>query len=391
MTGKKTLGVMIGIVALIGLLSLALVGCGETTTTTASPETTVPASPETTTGAADEDNDATEGKKLVFAESNPIASNQHQMAFEHGKREMCKILGVDFVTADANITPAKQVADIETFIQQEVDGICSWTLDQGAATAIYKKAQDAGIPVVTENSPGDYVTATFVQEQNTSPLAQIDAAEWFSSVYPEGKIFIVGGEPVPYILYVADSMEKAAKAAGLEVLAHQNNMSDQAAGAQQIVQELLTKHPDVQAVWCFNDRSALGASAALRAVGKKIYNEASPEPDAVFVTGMNGTQEALEAVKAGIISATWAGQSEKVGAAEIELLYRIATDEIAKDKVPPVIICPYKRWDGTNIDEAPIPTQATFQIGVLDEFLTYTASQDAENYLNDFFEFLKNL
>ena len=75
--------------------------------------------------------------------------------------------------------------------------------DRGAATAVYKKAQEAGIPVVTENSPGDYVTSTFVQEQNTSPLAQEDAAEWFSSIYPGGKIFIIGGEPVPYILYVA--------------------------------------------------------------------------------------------------------------------------------------------------------------------------------------------
>lgn len=381
MTRTKALSAAIAIVALVGLLATVLTGCGGTATTTAA--TTATTAPATTATTA--------AQKLVFAESNPVASNQHQMAFEHGKREMCKIVGADFITADANITPAKQVADIETFIQQKVNGITSWTLDQGAATAVYKKAQDAGIPVVTENSPGDYVTATFVQEQNTSPLAQEDAAKWFASVYPGGKIFIVGGEPVPYILYVTANMEKAAKAAGLEVLARQDNMTDQASGAQQIVQELLTKYPDVQAVWCFNDRSALGASAALRAAGKKIYNAANPEAGAVFVTGMNGTQEALEAVKAGVLSATYAGQSEKVGAAEIELLYRIATGKIAKDKVPPVIICPFKRWDGTNVDQAPIPTQATFTEGVLDEFLTYTASQDAANYLNDFLEFLKNL
>jgi len=388
MTRRKVHGVSIAIVAIIGLLVAALAGCGGTTTTTAG--TTATTAPGATTTAG-ESTTTTAGQKLVFAESNPVASNQHQMAFEHGKREMCKIVGAEFITADANITPAKQVSDIETFIQQKVNGITSWTLDQGAATAVYKRAQDAGIPVVTENSPGDFVTATFVQEQNTSPLAQEDAAKWFASVYPGGKIFIVGGEPVPYILYVTDNMEKAAKAAGLEVLARQDNMTDQASGAQQIVQELLTKYPDVQAIWCFNDRSALGASAALRAAGKKVYNAAAPEEGAVFVTGMNGTQEALEAVTAGVMSATYAGQSEKVGAAEIELLYRIATGKIEKDKVPPVIICPYKRWDGTNVAEAPIPTQATFTEGVIDEFLTYTASQDAANYLNHYLDFLKNL
>ena len=72
-------------------------------------------------------------------------------------------------------------------------------------------------------------------------------------------------------------------------------------------------------------------------------------------------------MKAGIISATYAGQSEKVGAAEIELLYRIVTGKIAKDQVPPIIICPYKRWTART-NEAPIPTEATFTEGVIDEF-----------------------
>lgn len=384
---RKSTGASVGVVLLIILLVGLLAACGSTTTTApaSSDTSSTTASSDSTTGTTV----AVEG--LKFAESNPVASNQHQMAFEHGKRAMCELLGAEFITADANITPAKQVSDIETFIQQKVNGITSWTLDQGAATAVYKKAQDAGIPVVTENSPGDYVTATFVQEQNTSPKAQEDAAQWFASVYPGGKILIVGGEPVPYILYVTANMEKAAEAAGLEVLARQDNMTDQASGAQQIVQELLTKYPDVQAVWCFNDRSALGASAALRAAGKTIYNEADPQEGAVFVTGMNGTQEALEAVKAGVISATYAGQSEKVGAAEIELLYQIATGKIDKADVPPVIICPYKRWDGKNIDQAPIPTQAEIKEGSLDEFLTYTASQDAATYLDDFNAFLSSL
>jgi len=387
---RKSTSALVGIVFLTVLLMGLLAGCGNTTTT-ATPATsaTTASSTAASSEATTETTAATQNVK--FAESNPVASNQHQMAFEHGKRAMCELLDADFITADANITPAKQVSDIETFIQQKVNGITSWTLDQGASTAVYKKAQDAGIPVVTENSPGDFVTATFVQEQNTSPKAQEDAAEWIASVYPSGKILIVGGEPVPYILYVAANMERTAKAAGLEVLARQDNMTDQASGAQQIVQELLTKYPDVQAVWCFNDRTALGASAALRAAGKEIYNAAAPKEGAVFVTGMNGTQEALEAIQAGVISATYAGQSEKVGAAEVELLYRIATGKVNKADVPPVIICPYKRWDGSNVAQAPIPTRAEIKEGSLDEFLTYTSSQDAAHYLDDYNAFLSSL
>ena len=393
---RKPLGVILVVgIAIVLWAGLTIAGCGSSTTTTtaASTGTTASATTDTTaattgTTAAAQGGTTVTGTKYTFAESNPVASNQHQMAFSYGKSEMSKLVGATFITADANITPAKQVADIETFIQQKVDGISSWTLDQGAATAVYKKAQDAGIPVVTENSPGSYVTTVFAQEQNVTPKAQEDAAAWFSKVYPGGKILVIGGEPVPYILYVSHNMEVAAKAAGLTVLERQDNMQDDAAGSQKIVESLLTKYPDVQAIWCFNDRSALGASAALRAAGKKIYNEASPEAGAVIVTGMNGTQEAIDGVKAGVISATYSGDSELVGAAEIEMLYRIKTGEIAKDKIPTVVVCPYHRIDGSNVGQAVYPLQDKIQLNVLDKFLNYSTDPAA---INDFLAFVKTL
>ncbi|NCU33271.1 MAG: sugar ABC transporter substrate-binding protein, partial [Candidatus Moranbacteria bacterium] len=106
------------------------------------------------------------GQKFKFAESNPVGSNQHQMAFNYGKHQMCKILGAEFISADANLSASKQIADIDTFILQKVNGITSWTLDQGAATAVYQRANIRGIPLVTENSPGNFVNTVFVQEQN---------------------------------------------------------------------------------------------------------------------------------------------------------------------------------------------------------------------------------
>jgi ribose transport system substrate-binding protein len=326
--------------------------------------------------------------KLKFAESNPVASNQHQMAFNYGKQQMCKLVGADFISADANITPDKQIADIDTFIQQKVNGITSWTLDQGAATAVYQRAQAAGIPVVTENSPGDFVNTVFVQEQNVTRKAQEDAAKLFAAAKPGGKIFIVGGEPVPYILYVTRNMEIAAKEAGLNVLARQDNMTDQANGAHVIVQDLMTKYPDVDAIWCFNDRSAMGASAAVRAAGKKVYNLAKPKDGGILITGMNGTREALEAVAAGVLTATYGGQSELVGAAEIELLYRVASGKMAKKDMPKVIVCPYKRWDGTNINKVVYPLERKIQMGVLDQFINYSTDPAT---IDDFLKFVKQM
>ena len=323
-----------------------------------------------------------------FAESNPVASNQHQMAFNYGKKEMCKLVGAKFISADSNLSAGKQVADIDTFIMQKVNGITSWTLDQGAATAVYQRAQQAGIPVVTENSPGDFVSTVFVQEQNVTRKAQEDAAKLIAGVYPGAKILLVGGPPVPYILYVTRNMEITAKAAGLKVLGRQDNMTDQADGAQVIVQDLMTKFPDIDAIWCFNDRSALGASAVVRALGKKVYNIAKPKEGGIIVTGMNGTQEALEAVEAGVLTATYSGNSELVGAAEIELLYKVASGQMAKKDMPAVIVCPYKRYDGSNLKEAVYPLNRKIEKGIVDKFINYSTDPAT---IDDFLEFVKTL
>lgn len=372
---KKT---SIGFVAIITVLALAIValaGCGNGGTTT-----TAAGNGGTTTTAA--------GEVYKFAESNPVASNQHQMAFEYGKREMCKLLGAEFVSANAELSPDKQVSDIDTFIQMGVAGISSWTLDQGAATAVYQRAQDKGIPVVTENSPGDFVTTVFIQEQNVTRVAQEDAAKWFAELIPGAKIFIIGGPPVPYILYVTRNMEIAAEEADLTVLSRQDNLTDQADGAQVIVQDLLTAHPDVQAIWCFNDRSALGASAAVRGAGKTVWDASKPDEPGIIITGMNGTQEALEAIQAGVISATYEGQSEQVGAAQIELLHRIASGEMTGDEIPSVIVCPYRRWDGSNIADAIFPLQREIKLGILDEFMAYGTDPAT---MDDFLEFVRTL
>ena len=330
----------------------------------------------------------TAGDTYKFAESNPVASNQHMMAFNYGKQEMCKLVGAEFISADANLSASKQVADIDTFILQKVNGITSWTLDQGAANSVYKRVSDAGIPLVTENSPGDFINTVFVQEQYITHKAQKDAARLIAGIYPGAKILVVGGPPVPYILYVSHNMEIASRKAGLTVVGRQDNLTDQADGALVIVQDLLTKYPDVNAIWCYNDRSALGASAVVHNLGKKVYNIAKPKDGGVIITGMNGTQEALEAVKSGALTATYGGNSELVGAAEIELMYRVASGKISLKDMPPVIVCPYIRWDGSNIDKVVYPLKRKIELGTLDEFINY--STDAAT-INDFLKFVKTL
>jgi ABC-type sugar transport system substrate-binding protein len=206
MGGKKRLFIGITLTILVlSLVALVAVGCGGTTTTTKAPATTTTAAPATTTTAAPATtttaapatttttaasaNQNPTGLVFLdkwkaptgapfFAECSPVASNQHQIAWTYGMKQMAALYGAKFTSTDANLSSTKQIADLDTFIQQGANGITTWTLDQGAATAEYKKVQEAGIPVIGQASPGDYVTTAFMPGFMITNEAEVDAAKW---------------------------------------------------------------------------------------------------------------------------------------------------------------------------------------------------------------------
>ena len=49
----------------------------------------------------------------------------------------------------------------------------------------------------------------------------------------------------------------------------------------------MTKHPDVNAIWCYNDPSCLGAGAVVRSSGKKAWVEGKNK--GIVITGANGS------------------------------------------------------------------------------------------------------
>jgi ribose transport system substrate-binding protein len=93
-----------------------------------------------------------------------------------------------------------------------------------------------------------------------------------------------------------------AKAAGLDVLATANNTGDTSDAGETVIAPLVTKYPDVQAIWDYNDTSALGASAALTSANLKVANATSKT--GVIVIGQNGDADALAAIRANRLTLT---------------------------------------------------------------------------------------
>ena len=108
---------------------------------------------------------------------------------------------------------------------------------------------------------------------------------------------------------------------------------------------LLTKYPEVEAVWNYNDESAMGVSAALLAAGKTIATAENPE--GVIVSGSNGDKDAIEAVEEGRLTWTWDRTTSPAGSRPRKL----TNEAVEGNKKPTDLIVKSILVDGETVGE----------------------------------------
>jgi ribose transport system substrate-binding protein len=305
------------------LLLLVIAGCGgggsSSSSSTASEESSAPESGATSTeGGGAEKEAAPTGVKVSYL--SPVAAQPGQQELYEGVEQGSKELGWSANVLDSALSSEKQVSNTETAINQGDKAIASWTLDPGAAAGAYEKAQKAGVPVIGVNSVGNGLTSTVWWEMNRCDPGgpQAVTAERIAEIKPHAKTIMIGLEVAESTKEYSECFAKEAKKAGLDVIAEVNNEADNAAGSQKVFEPLLTKYPEVEAVWDYNDESAMGASAALLAAGKTIAT--AEDPSGIVVTGQNADKDAVEAVEEGRLSWTWNPNNLAAGLAAVKLM-----------------------------------------------------------------------
>ena len=296
---------------------------------------------------------------LQLGESSPVLSNPNQQAIAHGEDLAAKQEGWTVKHLDANLSPSKQVSDVQTFINLGVKGIITWTLDPGTVAGAYKQALSKNIPIIDFGST-ENVTSTVYDERGYGCSMGVKSAKYISSRIPKAKVLVVGGPPVPSITNYTNCFVKAAKAQGLIVQEVQKNVNDTAATAQPIVQSMLTKYPDTQAIWCYNDPSALGAGAVVKSAGKTVW---SGKTKGIIIEGANGSADAAAGIKQGVITATWDPQPDVMGLLSVELLAMHLKNGKPLSALPKIIVVPMKVWDASNISGYVDPLKRTVKLG----------------------------
>ena len=197
---------------------------------------------------------------------------------------------VEFVFASAADAP-KQIGDIEDMVATRgIDALVILPGDPDAMTSAIKQVKDAGkfVTVVDRQLSIDGVENLYVAGDN--PGLGANAAEYFKEAMPDGgNIVILRGLPIPIDQQRFDGFMAGIEGTNITVLDDEFANWNRDDGFK-VMQDFLTRFPDIKGVWAQDDDIALGAIEAIKQAGRE---------DEMFIVGGAGMQQILQAVADG--------------------------------------------------------------------------------------------
>lgn len=289
---KKKLVAKILSVALVGVMALGLVACGND-------------EPATNNGSASNEAESDITVGIVVK----TATNAHFQDIAYGAALAGKDLGVE-VLIDNTATEADiegQITKCEDMITKGVDALILTANDsKGVATAV-EAAHDNDVKFVTVDTEimnvwGDDVVEympNYIGVDHTL-MAYEMAKQIFDSIGGEGNVIILRGvDAASSSQERTAGFEKAiAEYPNITLVESQSANFDQET-AQTTMGDILQAQKDVDVVLCCNDLMAVGAVNALKENNFTVGGE-----DGVIVAGIDGNVIALESIAAGEIYAS---------------------------------------------------------------------------------------
>jgi ribose transport system substrate-binding protein len=119
------------------------------------------------------------------------------------------------------------------------------------------------------------------------------------------------------------------------------NPDDTPAGARPLIENMINKYKGkIDAIWCYNDASALGAYGAVKAAG--LEN--------VIITGNNGDVLGIDAVRNGFINITWDLNVVNIGKLAIEAVYEVLSGNKKIYEMPRTLVAPEIKYAKEDLD-----------------------------------------
>ena len=219
-----------------------------------------------------------ETMKIGITQNN-VGVDSYQTTYEKAFIEAAEANeNVEAVVLDAGGDVARQIAQIEDLIQQDVDAIIIWPTNGEAVIPAVRKASQAGIPVIVTNSniaeQGFDFVASFSGPDNITQGAR--AAEIMCDRFKdqgidgEAKIVQISGQPgYTTAIERAKGFEDRLPEVCPDVELVETQPGDwNREKSQQVMEAFLVKYDDIDGVYAGDDNMGVGALNAAKAAGR---------------------------------------------------------------------------------------------------------------------------
>jgi ribose transport system substrate-binding protein len=251
-------------------------------------------------------------------------NNPFFVAMKDGAQKKADELGYNLVVLDSQNNSTRELANIQDITVRGAKIILINPTDSDAVGNAIEAANRANIPVITldrganrgkvvshiasDNVAGGKLAGRFIADKlgEGAQVIQLEGITGTSAARERGEGF-----------------KQATAEYKFKLLASQAADFDRTKGLN-VMQNLMTAHPDVKAVFAQNDEMAIGAMRALQTGGKRD----------VIIVGFDGTTDGLKAVELGRLSATIAQQPALIGSIGVETADKVLKGETVEAQIP---------------------------------------------------------
>jgi ribose transport system substrate-binding protein len=250
-------------------------------------------------------------------------------AIVNGMNDEGAIYNAKITAFDPAFDPQKQAAMIEDCIARKPDVLVVNAVDPAAVVPGIKKASEAGIPVIMQNADtteaGHAYTKAFVGTESYDQGYAVGKMI-AKALNNKGSVVVITGKPGQTDTVNRTAGMKAAFAdlkADITVLA--NEPADWSKDkALTVMQDLLTRNPQIDAVFGQDDPMALGALEAIKAAGRE---------GEIKVFGVGGMKDACAAITAKEMSGTAMQLSYLIGVYTVRAAYDVTKGRLVPTRI----------------------------------------------------------
>lgn len=252
-------------------------------------------------------------------------NNPFFVSLQEGAQAQAETLGHELIVLDSSNDAARELSNVEDALSRDVDVLLINPTDSDAVVSSVRTANAQDVPVITldrsanggsvvshiasDNVAGGVLAGEFIIERlgGEGKVVQLEGVPGASATRDRGEGFMTAIEAMDGIELVASQPANFNRSEGLNVM-----------------ENLLQAHQGIDAVFAQNDEMALGAQRALQASGL----------DDVVLVGFDGTDDGIQAVNDGKMSATIAQQPARIGEFGVTAADRLLKGKSVDANVP---------------------------------------------------------